>query len=236
MGLLHSIGKIVGGVGHLLFGSGSKIKYPDPKKTVMPRDDLLSSFYSIGFPTYLGYTTSDDGKTYRLDPSKLAEAKQTYLNAQQLAANKEKMLSDYLFGMLPKQDFLTSYVRPIETPFGWVPAYGLQQAELKNKAIQTGILGDLGRTVGLLSSLIADSYVRPAQAQYKTDYLDPLNVFLKEDLARYGVSASPIAVQGSTGLLGTLAAAMAKEGAKPLTTWAISNVAKPVFSAIASIF
>ena len=192
MGLFHSISHafhsitkpishLFHGASHLVFGSSPKIKYPNPSQLVLPRDSKLNQAYSW----------------IDLTPDK--PAKSNYLSAAYLYAGSLKPL------LREAQRDVFSPEPVVLTPFGELPAYGLENASVRS---------DLAKA-GLLSSLLKDVYLMPAELRYKLYYEEPLNVFLKEDLARYGVQATPYVTQGSPGLLGGILAA----AAEPIGGW-----------------
>lgn len=123
---------------------------------------------------------------------------------------------DYIKSVLKYSDLLSKQVSNIPpppkiiTPFGELLGYGIQRAGIRN--------------VGLLAPLIFESIVKPAELSYRLNYEYPVNIFLKEDLARYGVQSQPMVIQGSPGLLGYFMAGVAKEAAKPITDWVLDKI------------
>ena len=205
MGLFHAISHaishiakpvshLLGGASKLFFGSQPVIKYTNPSKVVLPRDDKLIQAYQ-----------SIDIVPDKSVKSKYIEAVEQYSEAlKPLLENTQRML--------------TSSPPTFITPFGELPAYGLESASIKNYLSK----------VGLLSSLLNDIYLMPAELKYKLYYEQPLNVFLKEDLARYGVQATPYVTQGSPGLLGGILAA----AAEPIGGW----IGKKVLGWLGGVF
>ena len=221
MGLFSSIGKAIGSIAGGLFGKGPKIKYPDASKTIIPRDEILSKFYSDYFAPYgLGIYKGDDGK-WHVDEQFLEDfkgAKQDYLAAAKDYADKVGGYADYLSRLLPAPSFFQIPSFNVQSPIGNLPAYGLQRAALRNKAGYLSLLGNTGQYVGLLSGLMKNALL-PAQLEYQLNYLQPLNLFTQQDLARYRVQAQPYGISASPGLLGYAMASFAQ----PLGSWAFDK-------------
>jgi len=233
------MGGIAKGAKKLLFGSSPKVKYPDPKKMVLPRDDLLSSFYAHVFAPALGGSIITDDQNnivgYSFPPEKLLSYKDDYLNklkqtegllgslvgSLQNLVPEHQNLASYSKSLLPDINYLKSIPEApiIKTPFGEIPAYGLQRSALRNRqdylkglALGQALAEQTANLIGKqadLYSLIGNTALtalKPASVEYEVGYLTPLNMFLKEDLARYGVQATPIGISGSGGLLGSVLA------------------------------
>jgi len=207
------MGGVVKGVKHALFGSSPKIKYPDAQKLVLPRDEVLAGFYHDVFPVLLGggYEKTDNGERLAFDPSKLTQYKEKLLDQLEKTQGLLSSVLDYSQKLLPDADYLRAVPEAptVKTPFGEIPAYGLQRSALRNKEEYLKGLG-LGQSLANQLASMSLLGLKPAEMEYQVGYLDPLNMFLKEDLARYGVHATPIGINGSGGLLGSVLAGAGK--------------------------
>lgn len=203
---LGTIAAIAGGaaLGSLLSGGNKgKTKVISPEDKVLKRDDALQIFYQGVFAPSIGLRKKDytfpgmippgqqiNIQTYEVDPEfqkRMIEARDNYVNA---ANQYGQRVQGLLLGM-PNFN--------IQTPFGNLPAFGLQKAYLNNATAQAG----------LLKSALID----PASIAYKTYFVDPMNLWMKQDLARYGVQGDVIYQPPDNSLLASLIGAGGDLGA-----------------------
>ena len=160
------------------------------------------------------------------------------------ATGFDEIITDSLH-YLPSGSFFSIPDITITTPFGTIPAFGLQYSALKPRMMymnllnaQQGLIGNMlsnllkprlsyldatstiGKQLGLINAFTEAGLLKPAEIKYNIDYLTPIQNFMAQDLARYKVQVVPYVTAGSPGLLGYALAAMGK----PLGQWAWGKI------------
>ncbi|EDP74381.1 hypothetical protein [Hydrogenivirga sp. 128-5-R1-1] len=183
----------LGDIGKFFFGSGEKTTVIPPQ--ILKRSPEQSAFASYFLnPVVMGLDVKFEKNpitgeiSYKVEPNfdklaRMEKARDNYVSAMD-------NYGQTIQGILSK---LKSYNPIVSTPFGNIQAFGLQRAALNN--------------AGLLANFAKEAITAPKKTAFDVYYQQPLDIFLKQDLARYGIKGDTIYKPRDYGLLPSLIAA-----------------------------